>query len=212
MPPHDRLAIRWSTRDPEAAAARWRGYGFSVEADGRIAFPSASLEIEGGTAGEDRLTFSDGPGLRAGSGRPHPNAIADVLAVGWATVDRERFIADARSDAVKILLNDPHLGAFVLRQGTGRPYALVVEPDTEGRLAASLVRFGEGPAAIYLQVDPGGLAAFVDDARRRGTALSAIRVGPLGPSVILLGGPAWGPHVLVVEVTAGTPPPGTIAA
>jgi hypothetical protein len=215
MPLHDRIAIRWSSRDPEAVAAQWRGYGFTVAADRRIVFPSATMEIEAGTAGEDRLAFRDDPEPRAGPARPHANGIADVLAIGWATVDRERFAGDARSGPLQALPDDPHLGAFVVRQGTGRPYALVLEPETEGRLAASLVRFGEGPAAVYLRCGPGGLAAFVDDARRRGSAVSVIRSGPLGPSVLLLGGPAWGPHVLVVEapadVLAEVPPPGTIA-
>ena len=205
MPPHDRVAIRWSSRDPEAVAGWWRGYGFTIEAARRIVFPSATLEIEPGAGGEDRLAFGDGPESPSGAARPHPNGIADVLAVGWATVDRERFTGGARSGPLQALPDDPHLGAFVIRQGAGRPYVLVLEPETEGRLAASLVRFGEGPAAGYLRCGPGGRAAFVDDARRRGTAVSVIRSGPLGPSVVLLGGPAWGPHVLVVDAPGRRP-------
>jgi hypothetical protein len=202
MPPRDILAIAWSARDPDAVTARLRGLGFAVGADRGIAFPSAAVRIEARPVGDDRLELPAAPAAPAAPlspARRHANGIVDVLAVGWATVDRERFAADARTRPVEALPNDPHLGAFVVRQGTGRPYALVLEPDTEGRLAASLVRFGEGPIALYLGCGAGGMAAFVADARRRGSAISGVREGPLGPSVLLLGGSAWGPHILVVE-------------
>ncbi|HEX7473893.1 MAG TPA: hypothetical protein VF323_12480 [Candidatus Limnocylindrales bacterium] len=204
MPPRDILAIVWSARDPDAVATRLRGLGFALGADRRMAFPSAVVRIQAGTVGDDRLGLAEGPAAPPARALRHANGIADVVAVGWATVDRERFVADSRTPPVEALPNDPHLGAFVVRQGTGRPYALVVEPDTEGRLAASLVRFGEGPAALYLSCGAGGLAAFVGDAGRRGSAVSSVREGPLGPAVVLLGGPAWGPHILVVEAD---PPP-----
>ena len=50
---------------------------------------------------------------------------------------------------------DALLGASVWRRepspGSGaRPALFVLEPDTEGRLAAVLARFGEGVAAAYL--------------------------------------------------------------
>jgi hypothetical protein len=64
----------------------------------------------------------------------------------------------------------------------------VLEPDTEGPLAAALARFGEGLAAIYVR--PG---------RRAGGRFEA--VGPFGPAR-LAPGPAWGPHVLALEPRA----------
>jgi hypothetical protein len=139
----------------------------------------------------------------------HANGIDDVIAIGWATVDRERFLADLGSDANEELPRDPHLGAFAIRHGTtgSGPQVLVLEPDTEGRLVATLVRNAEGPAAIYFAAH-GGLDAFVADAHRRGTPVSSVEPGPFGPSVVLLGGPTWGPHLIVV----GRPAGGTIAA
>jgi len=96
-------------------------------------------------------------------------------------------------------------GATYFRSSETDSARFRVEPDTEGRLVASLVRNAEGPAAIYFSAHD-GLAAFVDGARRRRTAVSSVQAGPLGPSVVLLAGPTWGPHLIVV----GRPPGGTI--
>lgn len=210
MPP-DSLRIRWSTSDPDTVALRLKAAGFDVGGDGVLAFPGATVRLERGTDRGDRLAVDGGTGSTSGTTAtipPHPNGIEDVVAIGWATVDRERFLADAPGGPNEELPRDPHLGAFVVRHGgtTGGPQVLVLEPDTEGRLVSSLVRSDEGPAALYLSAGA-GLDAFVADARRRGTPTSSVRDGPLGPSVILLGGEAWGPHLLVVERPFG----GTIA-
>ena len=214
MPPRRRLGIRWSTEDPDALADRLRGHGFEVGADGGIAFPSATIRIATGAGRTDRIEVEDGaPGAPAKS-PPHANGIDDVVAIGWATVDRERFLADLGPGSNEELQRDAHLGAFAIRHraaGPGHdeagpgPQVLVLEPDTEGRLVATLVRNAEGPAAIYFAAGR-GLDAFVTDARRRGAPVSTIQPGPLGPSVVLLGGPPWGPHLIVV----GRPPGGTI--
>jgi hypothetical protein len=203
------VEIRWSTNDPDALAARLRGDGFDVGADGALAFPTATIRIEMGAGRTDRIEVVEGaPGAEAAAGR-HANGIEDVIAIGWATVDRERFLADLGSDSNEELPRDPHLGAFAIRHGTtgSGPQVLVLEPDTEGRLVATLVRNAEGPAAIYF-VALGGLDAFVADARGRGVLVSSVQPGPFGPSVVLLGGPTWGPHLLVVD----PPPGGTIAS
>jgi hypothetical protein len=215
MPPRRLLEIRWSTDDPDALADRLRGHGFEMAADGSIAFPSATIRIVTGAGGKDRIEVEEGaPGVLAASSRPHPNGIDDVVAIGWATVDRERFLADLAPGPNEELSRDAHLGAFTIRHsatGPGQgaagpgPQVLVLEPDTEGRLVATLVRNAEGPAAIYFAAHR-GLDAFVADARRRGAPVSSVQPGPFGPSVVLLGGPPWGPHLLVVA----RPPGGTI--
>jgi hypothetical protein len=209
MVPAKVLAIRWSTGDPGALAVRLDGFGFDVDRDGVLALPSATIRIgSAGAGGPDRLEVEEEDGTAADAVRRHPNGIDDLVAIGWATVDRERFLADLAAASTEDLARDPHLGAFVVRHRASgpRPLVLILEPDTEGRLAASLARSGEGPVAIYLSTHD-GLEAFIADARRRGAQFSSIRPGPLGPSVVLLGGPMWGPHLLVVDRPSG----GTIA-
>jgi hypothetical protein len=71
---------------------------------------------------------------------------------------------------------------------------VLLEPATEGPLAASLARSDEGPVVAWLTAaDPG-------------VSVSAIRDGPLGPERLLLDGPIHGPYRLLVE------PAGTIRA
>jgi len=127
-----------------------------------------------------------------------------VRAVGWATVDADRAEGELRA-ALAIgagaTVELPHavlLGArcWRLPLDGDRPAILILEPDTEGRLAASLARMGEGPVAAWLA--PG-----FDDRRLRdraslvGLILSPIAAGPFGPERLVLGGPAWGPHLLL---------------
>jgi hypothetical protein len=81
---------------------------------------------------------------------------------------------------------------------------VLLEPNTEGRLAASLARHGEGPAAVWLAV--GDLPAALAGLRSAGLATSVQRPGPLGAERLFLDGPMYGPHRLVVER------PGTIRA
>ncbi len=79
-----------------------------------------------------------------------------------------------------------------------------LEPNTEGRLAASLARHGEGPAAVWLAV--GDLPAAVAGLRSTGVATSVEQPGPLGAERLLLDRSIHGLHRLVVER------PGTIRA
>jgi hypothetical protein len=150
-----------------------------------------------------------------------------TLAVIWATVDLERARADLESAAVvraaesparaglaASAFEDPHLGARVVvlpAAGNGVPVALA-EPSTEGRLAATLARHGEGPAGRYVLVRA-GLAAVLTRAAAAGIPLSAPAIGPFGRSVLVMGGRVAGPHL----IPAGphlilVDPPGTLAA
>jgi hypothetical protein len=209
--PRRLLDIRWSTKGPEALALRLRQSGFELDANGVLALPSATLCIEMSAGPVDGLKVTEGETRPANVVPRQPNGVADVLAIGWATVDWERFVAGLGPDPIGSLPRDPHLGAFVLRYGRAEPAVLVLEPDTEGRLAATLARSGEGPVAIYLGLGPGELTPFIATARRRGALTTTVRPGPFGPSVLLAGGPAWGPHVLVVERPDRHPAsPGTI--
>ena len=132
-----------------------------------------------------------------------PGGEPRVLAVIWATVDVDRVLAGIGLASVA-LPDDTLLGASVrlVRPLEGQPIALL-EPTTEGPIAASLARFGEGPAGQYLDAidGPPSLVARAADA---GIAIKRADEGPFGPSVLVLSGPPAGPHVVLVAGPAGT--------
>jgi hypothetical protein len=137
------------------------------------------------------------------------------IALGWATVDldrMERSFGEAYPGSVTSTAElgvDELLGARcrLVRPGVaGVPALVLLEPSTEGRLAAGLARHGEGPMAIWLEspADAAAAPGLPSDASltpRR----SVPAAGPFGTEVLLLDGPVHGPHRL--EVLAG---PGTI--
>ena len=126
-----------------------------------------------------------------------------VLAVVWATVDRDRVVADLRLP-VEPLADDLSLGASVrLVRPAGQHPVAILEPFTEGRLAGTLARHGEGTAGEYVEA-PVGLDAIEVAATRAGLAVSRPADGPFGRSVLVLGGPVDGPHLVLVERPAGT--------
>ena len=131
----------------------------------------------------------------------------EIAAIGWATVDAERVAGGA---VLESRLRDPHVGATAsilavppgLDAAIEAPTVVLLEPDTEGRLAATLARSGEGPAVLYLEVGADGLELARMAIRRRGGSSSVVLDGPFGRSTLLLGGPLSGPHLVLVE--AGT--------
>jgi hypothetical protein len=150
-----------------------------------------------------------------------------LVGIGWGTVELERAAEELGNAFAAARLpapdwapaaRDAHLGATTWVGMTGwfgvegpprglsdpeLPAVVLLEPDTEGRLAATLARFDEGVAAIYLQApaasrsatDPGPYP--VDSAR-----VGAPAAGPLGAGRMVLARPAWGPHVIVVAASA----------
>ena len=134
------------------------------------------------------------------------------LAIGWATVELDRAVAELGA-ALRLpadrFVDAPAsvaLGARCLVAAgvlTGGIALLLLEPNTEGRLAATLARHDEGPAAVWLAVeDP---AEAVASLGRGGHPVSPPQAGPYGGER-LVDGPRYGPHLLVVEG------PGTIRA
>lgn len=214
-PDPDSLARTLARRlgvDPVPVAGRpWR---FALGGDELEVVPWRREGPGDEPVGDGRLVFEP---VEAGVPEPEPDD-GDVLrlaGIAWATVDLDRAEAeldpwlaptgaDGESpDATSAL--DPHLGARVrVRTPAGLPgdRLLLAEPVTEGRLAASLARDDEGPCALYLRPRH-GLEAWAAAARGRGVMATARRDGPLGPSVLVLGGAVTGPHLLVVE---GLPP------
>lgn len=143
-----------------------------------------------------------------------PAMDARAIAIGWATVDLDRaageltaalglrgdrpFRPAARSE---VLGATCRVAAEVLLDGAS---LVVLEPDTEGRLAASLARFDEGPLATWLAVaEPApGIAALGE----AGLTVSSGRGGPFGLERLIVGrlDVPTGPHRLLVSRAAGT--------
>ena len=130
-----------------------------------------------------------------------------TLATIWATVDRER----ARSAVGGIgeeLPGDEHLGAWVTllaHDAAGEPPIALLEPSTEGRLAAWLARNGEGPAGRYVGID--GAGAFDGLASRSaalGLGVTPVAGGPFGPSRLVIGRSRSAPNLVLVDRRAGT--------
>lgn len=117
-----------------------------------------------------------------------------LLALGLATVDLER-AADALGGLVERLPDDRLLGARAARPA--EPGILLLEPATEGRLAAALARRGEGPAAVYLEVDERRLAEVAARLREQGETMTE-GAGPFGRQHLVRGGPPWGPGLVLV--------------
>ncbi len=125
--------------------------------------------------------------------------VAEIL----GTVDLERALASIADPLADVgpPATDPLLGArvIVIRYREGQLVALA-EPSTEGRLAASLARHGEGLVGWYASdVDDESLAMLRRRAAAAGVRISRPEVGPLGPSALILDRPVTGPHLVVVE-------------
>jgi len=141
-------------------------------------------------------------------GRPDQPDLPDVppgtIAVGWATVELDRAARELAGVLVDgtDLVDGPASLILGARTRLGRTRAddgreiwlAILEPETEGRLAATLARTGEGWAATWAPMPAG------TPPRPRGSRLSSARPGPFGPERLILGGPPAGPHRLLVEV------------
>jgi hypothetical protein len=133
-----------------------------------------------------------------------------ILAEIWATVDLERSVARLRTASVGAnadpgstaslrAANDPLLGArvLVLTTGDGRQVA-VAEPSTEGRLAGTLARLGEGHVGAYLET-PVDLEVVGARAAAAHIPLSRPAFGPFGRSVLVLPGKLTSQLLILVE-------------
>lgn len=204
------IMVRWHVRDFAARAARLARSGFAVDAGGRVRFAGGSIAlVEALGPGLDLLELleMETQGAPAGAAEvadapipAHPNGLATLIAVGWATVDLERAASDAGIDPAQRLelAPDRALGARAVLLESGP--VVLLEPDTEGRIAASLARFGEGPAAIYLAAGDGGIPS------RAAPPAS----GPFGRSAVMEQGDLQGPFLVACDgrlVASTTIPP-----
>ena len=120
--------------------------------------------------------------------------------VGWATVELDRAevevaaLASSGEPLVQPADDERVLGARcrLLRFGDAGGVVLL-EPSTEGRLAAALARHGEGSLALYLLADAGA----TERARRAGFTLTSAGRGPFGPERLVIAGPRDGPFLIL---------------
>ena len=132
---------------------------------------------------------------------------AATLAEIWATVDTDRALAELDARVGSPVANDELLGArvSVVAATPARPVLAVVEPITEGRLAATLARHGEGSVGRYVAVAD-GLAAARRRAAGAGIAVTRVAAGPFGPSILVLLGPVTGPHLILCDPAVPSTP------
>jgi hypothetical protein len=157
------------------------------------------------TEGDPPAVDVDVDGALAAVAGPTPVQLARI----WATVDLDRTLASLGIEpGTAPAMRDALLGArvIVLPPGPDRASLAVAEPITEGRLAATLARHGEGPAGRYVAVLD-GLGMTRDRANASGIAVSRVEDGPFGPSMLLLTGPVSGPHLILCEAAAVPSPP-----
>ena len=131
-----------------------------------------------------------------------PDGCIRPYALGWATVDLDRAASELARDlgfsaeAFEETIGSQVLGARcrVAAGALGDGLSLaILEPATEGRLAATLARLGEGPAvAWYLTHEDGAAGALT------------LRVGPFGVERLVAGDPIHGPHRFLIWPAAGT--------
>jgi hypothetical protein len=175
------FSLEWRSTDPDRAARRVmrRLVGADVSAL-RLRFATASaagatLSFVAGPPPDDRIVIGDG--LAA---EPATDVPFRLLALAIATLELGSLGGDEPVD-------ERALGARGLATDVDGRAVVLLEPTTEGRLAGSLARFGPGPCGLYLAAE-----------HRPPLVTAPERPGILGPTRLILGGPAWGPHLLVV--------------
>lgn len=198
------LALAWEARAPDRTRDLLAVVGFRAEDTGRMRVPGLTIDIVRGTR-PDRIRPHPG-GAEAGASEDdqagpeveqtatREQAGTRLLAVGIATVDLERSGATFPQRGTA-LPDDELLGARAAVVG-GRPI-IHLEPTREGRLAATLARHGEGPAALYLEVGRAALAPIRDRLLELGE-LSRVGNGPFGPQLLASTRRPWGPHLILV--------------
>jgi len=130
-----------------------------------------------------------------------PGSEVRLRGLGWATVDLDRAVDEFERDlglpsgTFVEALESTALGArcrVAVDLLAGISVALL-EPSTEGRVAAFLARFGEQYAVAWY----GSKIAIVD-------GLTEVRPGPFGDERLVIGGPGRGPYRLLIASRPGT--------
>ncbi len=194
------LAVAWATADQPRLRPLLRLAGFDDRPDGSLAMEGLRVVVVA-SSGRDRLAWAEPPEA-VGAVRSTTDAATDpaaaglprLVAVAVATVELERGAAPF-GGVREMLPADTLLGGRAAWSGT--PGVVVAEPTTEGRLAASLARWGEGPVAIYVAV---GWPALETAAVALGRLGERPRrgAGPFGVQLLARTSTASGPNLLLV--------------
>jgi hypothetical protein len=212
------LVVRWIASDaPRVRATLAAALEIVVPAGHPVVIRGLRLEIvedvplHGGRAA-DRLEV-DAADLRPGAvstSEVHASVAARIVGLGWATVDADRVAAAWAGAHWAAAARDSLVGARALLGSAAAPGSasaepgatvaiVLLEPDTEGRLAAALARHGEGPTALYIELPEAAAAGARTRVARLGVRVSA-GPGPFGPGIAIAGSPAWGPTLVIVPV------------
>ena len=124
--------------------------------------------------------------------------------LGWATLELDRAadeiartIGAGHNAVVRPGPDDELLGARTrLLECEPGVRIVLLEPKTEGRIAASLVRFGEGVVAEYVIVED-ELERVASRVGKAGLGLSTEADGPFGRQRLVAPGRAWGAHLIL---------------
>lgn len=183
-----------------ASAPRLARRSAPGRASGRLEVIAAGPDPGTSLTAERAPAAADATGSTVASGSPTP--AARFLALGWATIDLERAASTWPHVRWEAAPRDSLVGARALvgRAGMDAATIVLLEPDTEGWLAASLARHGEGPAVLYVRLPMSTIAgmserlARLDMRARDGT-------GPFGPEWAVAGPHASGPTMVLVPAT-----------
>lgn len=186
------LRVYWRTGDPASVLSLLMRLGLPLSDESVPLWPVTLSVVEAEAPYLDRLEVGD-PASEPMEGPPPGGP--RLAALGWATVDAERLAAALGKPLGDEAHEDPALGAvgYVIASAT-LPLVLL-EPATEGRIAAALARLGEGPVALYLD---GVTVDMADDATprgRTGTGRAGRLIRPARP---------WGPFIVALEPLAAT--------
>ncbi len=184
--PRPPLRLWWRATDPPAVAAVLERLGLRLS-DGSVTLGAIVLSVVGADGDDhDRLEVGDPiDDSRSGTASDGPR----LAALGWATVDAERLAAALDKPLIDEAHDDPALGATGYGIASASLPLVLLEPTTEGRIAAALARLGEGPVALYLA----GVTLGSDDDATRVTSTGTGRQGrllrsprPSGPFIVAL--------------------------
>ncbi len=186
MSPRLPLRLWWRATDPPAVTAVLERLGIRV-AGGSVPLGAIVLSVIASDGdGLDRLEVGDSVDDSLSATIPRGPRLA---ALGWATVDAERLAAALGKPLTDEAHDDPALGATGHGIASASLPLVLLEPATEGRIAAALARLGEGPVALYLE----GATLGPDDDTTPVTRTGTGRAGrlfrsarPSGPFIVVL--------------------------